>query len=155
VGQECREVFAHAGVALSQVQTLELVLKGFVVITAIERGTPETSIISDVVARTIADNEKFEAALSKYTLGQLIGAAKLYLLTARRQALDANLMQSLKDGNRLVHHFLPDNAVQQQTAHGNAHLQKPERLKPNCANTLVLAAIYWAVPNAGRVLSIA
>jgi hypothetical protein len=80
VGQEHREVYAHAGVALSQAQILEHVLKEFIVITAMAKGTSETPITADDVARPIADNEKFEAELSKHTLGQLIRTAKLYLL---------------------------------------------------------------------------
>jgi len=105
VGREHREVYAHAGVALSQAQILEGVLKYFVVIAAaIERRTTEPPITADDVTIAIADIEKFEAEISKHTLGHLIRGAKLYLLTTRSEHLEANLIQSLKDRNRLVHH---------------------------------------------------
>jgi hypothetical protein len=62
VGREHREVYAHAGVGLSQAQILEGVLKYFVVIaTAIERRTAEPPITADDVTSALADIEKFES----------------------------------------------------------------------------------------------
>jgi hypothetical protein len=119
-------------VALSQAQILEHVLKEFIVITAMAKGTSETPITAEDVARPIADNEKFEAELSKHTLGQLIRTAKLYLLTARSQDLEANLIQSLNDRNRLVHHFFWDNAVELQSAHGRRKMRRSSKeFRPN------------------------
>jgi hypothetical protein len=137
VGQEHREVYAHAGVALSQAQILEHVLKEFIVITAMAKGTSETPITAEDVARPIADNEKFEAELSKHTLGQLIRTAKLYLLTARSQDLEANLIQSLNDRNRLVHHFFWDNAVELQSAHGRRKMaEELKRIQAQFTRTI-------------------
>jgi len=67
-----------------------------------------------------------KAEISKHTLG-LIHGAKLYLLTARREDLEANLIQSLKDRNRLVHQFFWDRAVEQQSSDGRR--QMVEELK--------------------------
>jgi hypothetical protein len=75
-------------VALSQAQILEGVLKYFVAIAAaMERRTTEPPIPADDVTSAIADIEKFEAEISKHTLGHLIRVAKLYLITARSEDL--------------------------------------------------------------------
>jgi hypothetical protein len=117
VGQELREVYMHAGVALSAAQILEHVLKSFIVPAAAIQET-------DDVGRALGDLDKFGAEFSKHkhTLGQLIGLAKSCVLLGETQELEANLAQSLKDRNSLVHHFFWHNAIALQNSDGRRRM---------------------------------
>jgi hypothetical protein len=123
VGKELREVYAHAGMALDNAQTLEHVLKHFIVLAAaIEKRTSEPPTSTDDVARAIADLEKFEAEMSRQTLGRLIHCIKSQSRLVHSEELEANLDQSLKDRNRLAHHFFWDNALTQRRSQGRRNM---------------------------------
>ena len=76
-GRENRELYAHAGLALSLAQNLEHVLKNFIVLAAaIERRRSQPASTADDQARFNADLEKLEAETFKQTLGRLINLVK-------------------------------------------------------------------------------
>jgi hypothetical protein len=117
-GREHREVYPYAGMALSQAQLLEHVLKNFIVLgRAIERRS-ESALTPDEAARFNAELEAFETKLLKKTLGHLIGVfTSKYHFRAKANFAD-DLSKSLDDRNLLVHHFFWDRAVDQQTGVG-------------------------------------
>ena len=117
-GLEHREVYGYAGMALSLAQTLEHVLKTFIVLAAaIERRGPQP-LTADELAGFNADLEKFEAETFKKTLGPLIDSIKSRFHFQAKPDLKTDLAQSLVDRNQLVHHFFWDRAVEQQSSHG-------------------------------------
>lgn len=122
-GRENRELYAHAGLALSLAQNLEHVLKNFIVLAAaIERRRSQPASTADDQARFNADLEKLEAETFKQTLGRLINLVKSRFQFQAKPGLEADLGQSLIDRNQLVHHFFWDRAVDQQSSQGRRNM---------------------------------
>jgi hypothetical protein len=90
--------------------------------TAIERRASEPLITADDAARAIADLDKVEAKLSKQMLGKLIQLSQSQSLIAQNDELEANLVQSLKDRNKLVHHFFWDNSLELHSSEGRRRM---------------------------------
>jgi hypothetical protein len=109
--------------SLSLAQTLEHVLKNFIVLAgAIERRRSQRRSTVDEKARFNADLEKLEAETFKKTLGRLINLIKSRFQFQAKPGLEADLAQSLIDRNHLVHHFFWDSAIAQQSSDGRRKL---------------------------------
>jgi hypothetical protein len=118
VGREHREIYGYAGMALSQAQTLEHVLKNFIVLTrAIERGR-DRQLSAKQFARFRAEIENFEAETFKKTLGPIIASIKKRFHFQTKPNLEIDLEKSLRDRNQLVHHFFWDRATETQSSEG-------------------------------------
>jgi hypothetical protein len=138
-GKELREVYANAGVALNNAQTLEHVLKYFIVLAAaIEKRALEPPTSADDFHRDVTDLEKFEDKISKLTLGRLIDWLKSQSLLTQAQVLESDLKLSLQHRNRLVHHFLWDNEFELQSSDGRRRMaEELKRIQDQFKRTIV------------------
>ncbi len=137
-GRENRELYAHAGLALSLAQTLEHVLKNFIVLaSAIERRRSQPPSTADDKARFNADLEKLEAETFKQTLGRLIKLVKSRFQFQAKPGLEADLSQSLIDRNQLVHHFFWDRALEQHSSQGRRNMaEELQRIQVQLRRTI-------------------
>jgi hypothetical protein len=136
-GIENREIYGYAGMALSLAQTLENVLKNFIVLaTAIERRERGT-LTAEQFAAFKADLEKFEAETLKKTLGPLINSIKSRFHFQAKPNLMADLSQSLVDRNQLVHHFFWDRAIEHTSSEGRYRMaEELKRIQKQLRRTI-------------------
>jgi len=115
--EHCKDVYAHAGLALYRAQCVEQsIVQLLIFFDFFHRNVSTYTSQSDWEANL----DTYDEALSKKTMGQLI--KNLMALGAIDKSIEASLGDALSKRNYLAHRFFVDHALNFVSANGRDHM---------------------------------